>query len=60
MSNLEIIKNPPGPNAEGWGNCPKCDWYYNLTAIQLCPMCRHNWQYEVTYTQPPYEPPTLS
>jgi rubrerythrin len=45
--------------AEGWGNCPRCGYFYKQTTLSHCPMCRHPWRLLVPFTQPDYEPPTL-
>lgn len=51
--NIDALK------AEGWGTCPKCDWFYHQSIIERCPMCRHPWKLPVGYQQPPYESPGL-
>lgn len=58
--NLDITKSDGKRNAEGWGNCPKCGWFFKQEKLDLCPMCRHPWKEPVGFTQPAYEPPSLS
>lgn len=43
-----------------WRNCPKCGWFYKMTALSNCPMCRHPWRVAVSWDQPPFESPSLS
>lgn len=45
--------------AQGWGNCPKCGYFYKQSKLDDCPMCHHPWRLIVGYQQPAYEPPTL-
>jgi hypothetical protein len=44
---------------EGWGNCPKCGYFYNQRELANCSMCRHAWRLLVPYEQPAYEHPGL-
>lgn len=45
--------------AEGWGNCPKCGYFFKQRVLEHCPMCRHEWKRPVAYQQPEYESPGL-
>ena len=45
--------------AQGWGNCPKCGYFYKQQKLDECPMCHHAWRVPVGYNQPPYEKPGL-
>lgn len=44
---------------EGWDNCKQCGWFYKQKALDLCPMCHHDWHIPVSFKQPPYESPSL-
>lgn len=55
----DVIKGAKQQRPDGWGNCPKCGWFYLQTKLDHCPMCRHPWKLPVAYQQPEYEPPTL-
>lgn len=52
--NVETLKR------EGWGNCPKCKYFYLQRKLDECPACRHPWAKRVGYTQPFYEAPGLT
>lgn len=60
MSEGYTIKKHDGRQREdGWGNCPKCGWFYKQDKLDHCPMCRHAWRIPVSYQQPVYESPQL-
>lgn len=47
---------------DGWGNCNKrtCGYFFKKSVLEFCPACHHPRHEPDTYTQPAYEPPTLS
>jgi predicted Zn-ribbon and HTH transcriptional regulator len=58
MNEIDEQHRPP---AKEWNNCPvrKCGYFYKQSVLDQCPMCKHPWRLPPSYTQPPYEPPTL-
>jgi hypothetical protein len=51
--------NPEQFRREGWGNCPKCGYFFKQRDLPNCPMCRHAWRLMVPFEQPAYEHPGL-
>lgn len=43
-----------------WRCCPKCDWFYNQSALRYCPMCHYEWTLGSVYEQPAYESTTIT
>ena len=54
MTNIDALK------ADGWGNCPKCGYFFRKSKLDLCPACKHPHALPVSYDQPAYESPSLS